>query len=102
VIFEAVERPGGMLAQTIPAYRLPRETLAREIRMIERMGVDIETNKALGRDFTLESLKETGYEACYLAIGAQGTLDLGIPGEENPSVIQAIPFLKQYNIRYSI
>ena len=52
-VFEAEQRPGGMLVQTIPAYRLPREIVAREIRMIERMGVDIETGKRLGKDFTL-------------------------------------------------
>ena len=52
-VFEAEPRPGGMLVQAIPAYRLPREELAREVRMIERMGVEIETNMRLGEDFTL-------------------------------------------------
>ena len=48
MIFEAEPRPGGMLVQAIPAYRLPREIVAREVRMIERMGVDIQTNMSLG------------------------------------------------------
>jgi NADH-quinone oxidoreductase subunit F len=69
VVFESEARPGGMLVQTIPAYRLPRETIAREIRMIERMGVEIITQKKLGRDFTLESLKNEGYEAIFIGIG---------------------------------
>ena len=59
-VFEAEQRPGGMLTQTIPAYRLPRETLAREIRMIEKLGVSIQTNKKMGRDFTLEELRTAG------------------------------------------
>ena len=68
-IFEASSRPGGMLVQTIPAYRLPRETLAREIRMIENLGVSIQTESIMGRDFTLESLKQEGYEAVFIGIG---------------------------------
>jgi len=51
-IFEAESTPGGMLVQAIPAYRLPREELGREISMIQDMGVTLECNKALGRDFT--------------------------------------------------
>ena len=69
-VFEAEQRPGGMLVQTIPAYRLPREILAREIRMIENMGVSIFTNMKLGRDFTLESLHNDGYEAVFVGVGA--------------------------------
>ena len=53
-------RPGGMLVQAIPAYRLPREIVAREVRMIEHMGVDIQTNMSLGEDFTLKSLRGRG------------------------------------------
>ncbi len=53
-VYEAEPRPGGMLVQAIPAYRLPREIVAREVRMIENMGVEILTDMRLGRDFTLE------------------------------------------------
>ena len=101
-IYEAEDRAGGLLVQAIPAYRLPRETLFREIRMIEGLGVDIETGKKLGRDFTLEDLKSDGYEAIYLATGATGAVDLGLPGEEGPGVIQSLPFLQQYNIKGSV
>jgi NADH-quinone oxidoreductase subunit F len=80
-VFEAESRPGGMLIQAIPAYRLPREELAREIRMIERLGVDIETNAKLGRDFTLQSLRDQGYDAIFLGVGAPQGSKLGIPGE---------------------
>jgi NADH-quinone oxidoreductase subunit F len=101
-VFEAEPRPGGMLVQTIPAYRLPREILAREIRMIERMGVNIETGKKLGRDFSLEGLYKEGYEAIFLGLGAPNGTHLGIPGENAEGVTEAIRFLRQYNIRGSV
>ena len=101
-VFEAAPRPGGMMAQTIPSYRLPREILAREVRMIERLGVDILCNHALGRDFTLASLREEGYEAVFLAVGAPEGLMLGLPGEEADGVTEAMTFLREYNIRGSV
>ena len=102
VVFEAAPRPGGMMAQMIPSYRLPREILAREVRMIERLGVDIQCNKALGRDFTLEELKEAGYEAVFLAVGAPDGLSLDLTGEEAEGVMEAMTFLRDYNIRGSV
>ncbi len=101
-VFEKEARPGGMLVQTIPAYRLPRETLAREIRMIEQLGVDIETGKALGRDFTIESLKKHGYEAIFIAVGAPESMRLGLDGEDAQGVVDALDFLRTYNIRGSV
>jgi NADH-quinone oxidoreductase subunit F len=101
-VFESEPRPGGMMAQTIPAYRLPRETLAREIRMIENMGVNIVTDSKLGCDFSLSNLREKGYEAVFLGIGAPQNMELGVDGEEADGVVQAIDFLKQYNIRGSV
>ncbi|HNX69034.1 MAG TPA: NADH-quinone oxidoreductase subunit NuoF [Candidatus Omnitrophota bacterium] len=101
-VFESEPRPGGMLVQTIPAYRLPRETLAREIRMIEQLGVTIETNAKLGRDFTLERLRERGYDAIFIGIGAPESFGLGVSGEDAEGVVMAVPFLKQYNIRGSV
>ena len=102
VIFEAEARPGGMLVQAIPAYRLPRETLAREIRMIESLGVEIQTLRRLGRDFTLPDLRQEGYEAVFLAVGAPEGLNLAIPGHEANGVVDSLDFLRQYNIRGSV
>ncbi len=101
-IFESEPRPGGMLVQTIPAYRLPRETLAREIRMIEQLGVTIETGKHLGKDFTLQELRDKKYDAIFIGIGAPGSYGLGVAGEDADGVVMAVPFLKQYNIRGSV
>lgn len=97
-VFEASSKPGGMLVQTIPAYRLPREELMREIRMIERMGVTIETNSALGKDFTLQSLRDEGYEAVFVSVGAPEGSRLGIPNEDAEGVTEAIRFLREYNL----
>ena len=88
--------------QTIPAYRLPRETMAREIRMIERMGVEIVTERRMGTDFTLQSLLEDGSDAVFLAVGAPDSLSMGLPGEDADGVVQAVPFLQRYNIRGSV
>jgi len=101
-VCEAEPRPGGMLVQTIPAYRLPREAVAREVRMIERMGVDIETNMRLGKDFTLKSLRDEGYDAVFIGVGAPRGAALNIPGEKAQGMAEAISFLREYNIRGSV
>ncbi|MDD4890967.1 MAG: NADH-ubiquinone oxidoreductase-F iron-sulfur binding region domain-containing protein, partial [Phycisphaerae bacterium] len=101
-VFESEPRPGGMLVQAIPAYRLPREELAREIRMIERLGVVIETNTKLGRDFTLQGLREQGYEAVFLGVGAPRGAQLGIPGEGVEGVTESLAFLREFNIRGTV
>ena len=101
-VFEAEQRPGGMLVQTIPAYRLPREIIAREIRMIEKLGVDIETGKKLGTDFTLSSLKDLGYESIFIGVGAPQGMIPNIPGIESEGVVDALKFLQTYNLRGSV
>ena len=97
-IFEAQESAGGMLVQAIPAYRLPREELGREISMIERLGVTIATGKALGRDFTLAGLKEQGYEAVFMGVGAPQGVKIGVPGDDAAGVTEALSFLRDYNV----
>lgn len=101
-VFEAEQRPGGMLVQTIPAYRLPREVLAREIRMIENMGVDIITDSKLGKDFTLSSLQQEGFHAVFLGVGAPQGLKPNMPGIDSEGVVDALQFLKTYNMRGSV
>jgi len=101
-VYEAANRPGGMLVQTIPAYRLPREILAREIRMIENMGVEILTGKRLGEDFTLASMKDDGVEAVFVGVGAQQPVMLNIPGENSTGVVESLAFLRQYNLKGSV
>jgi NADH-quinone oxidoreductase subunit F len=100
-VFEAMSQPGGMLIQTIPAYRLPRDVVSSEIRMIERMGVEIETGKRLGKDFNLKDLRADGYEAVFLGVGAPDGVLLGISGEEAEGSMQAIQYLRDYNLGIS-
>ncbi len=97
-VFESESKPGGMLRQAIPAYRLPREILDREIGMIADMGVTIKTKKKLGTDFTLASLKEQGYEAVFVGVGAPQGMSLGMKGEDGKGVVDALGFLKEYNL----
>jgi len=102
VVFESQSRPGGMLVQTIPAYRLPRETLAREIRMIEQLGVEIQPDMQMGKDFTLDSLKQDGFEAVFVGIGTSKGITLNLEGKDADGVDESISFLKEYNIRGSV
>jgi NADH-quinone oxidoreductase subunit F len=97
-VFEAEAKPGGMLVQAIPAYRLPRDVIEREVRMIERMGVEIRTGVRLGRDISLAGLRAEGYEAVFLGVGAPTGSRLGIPGDDAAGVTEAIRFLREYNL----
>jgi heterodisulfide reductase subunit A-like polyferredoxin len=97
-IFEALPRAGGMLRVGIPDYRLPKEVLDREIDNILRLGVELKTNTALGRDFTLEDLWDQGYKAVFLGLGCHVGKPLRIPGEEADGVIQGVEFLRRQNL----
>jgi NADH-quinone oxidoreductase subunit F len=94
-VFEAAPKPGGWMQYGIPEYRLPKATLQKEIDSIARAGVEIRTNAALGRDFTLDDLTgKMGYQAVVLAIGAQRSRRLGVPGEDLKGVIHATDMLR--------
>jgi NADH-quinone oxidoreductase subunit F len=98
-IFEAASEPGGMLVQAIPAYRLPREVLRREIGMIEKLGVEIKTKKKLGKDFTLKGLRDKGYDAVFVAVGAPKGTGLGLAAADgSEGVVDALAFLSAYNL----
>ncbi|MCB9090315.1 MAG: FAD-dependent oxidoreductase [Calditrichae bacterium] len=100
-IFEQHSVPGGMLAVGIPEYRLPRKLLKMEIDYIKKMGVELHTNLKLGADFTIEDLREKGYKAIFIAIGAHKSVRLNIPGEELEGVISGIDFLRRVNLGIS-
>ncbi|MCK5098469.1 MAG: FAD-dependent oxidoreductase, partial [Desulfobacteraceae bacterium] len=97
-IFEASEKPGGMLRLGIPDYRLPPEILDNEISYIQRMGVDIRTKTRFGADVTLDSLQASGFSSLFLGIGAHDAMSLGIDGEDHTGVIDAIQFLREINL----
>ncbi|MBW2661421.1 MAG: formate dehydrogenase subunit alpha, partial [Deltaproteobacteria bacterium] len=93
-IFEAMPQLGGMLRYGIPEFRLPKKVLNKEIEDILRAGVRPETGKKLGVDFTIKSLKESGFEAVFLGIGAWRNKKLDIEGEELDGVLSGPEFLK--------
>jgi heterodisulfide reductase subunit A len=98
IVFEAQNKPGGMLRWGIPDYRLPPDVLDREIRYIERMGVTFQMNTRFGEDFTLQDLAADGFDAVFLGVGARECAKLNIPGEDRtPGVLDAVGFLREAN-----
>ncbi len=97
-IFEALPKAGGMLRVGIPDYRLPKAILDKEIDHILGLGVELKTNAALGRDFTLDSLFDQGYKAVFLGIGCHVGKPLGIAHEDAPGVVQGVEFLRRQNL----
>ncbi|HLZ21399.1 MAG TPA: FAD-dependent oxidoreductase [Ktedonobacterales bacterium] len=96
-VFDAMPVAGGMMAIGIPDYRLPRTELNRDIDAICELGVDLRLNTAIGRDVTLTDLQQD-FDAVLLAVGAQRSQRLNIPGEGLQGVIPATTFLKQFNL----
>ena len=94
VIFEKSARPGGMLTYGIPSYKLEKDVIEAEVEIIREMGVDIRLGVEVGRDVTLDELREQGFKAFYVAIGCQGGRLPGIPGEAAEGVSVAVDFLR--------
>ncbi len=98
-VFEADSEPGGMLISGIPAYRLPRDILRREIASLIDANITLHCGRLLGRDFTIDDLFSHGYRAVFLALGAHKSRRLGLEGENLAGVYPAIEFLKAFNLR---
>ena len=98
-IFEELPHLGGMLRYGIPEYRLPKETLDREIDLIIGLGIEVKKNIEFGKDITIEDLNNE-YDAVYLAIGAQKAKKFGIPGENSTEgVLWGIDFLRNAQLK---
>ncbi len=98
-IYEALHVVGGVLQYGIPSFRLPREIIAREVKNLVDAGVKIETNKVIGKTFTVPQLMgEMGYDAVFLGVGAGAPAFLGIPGENSSQVYSANEFLTRVNL----
>jgi NADH-quinone oxidoreductase subunit F len=80
-VFEALPVGGGMLSVAIPDFRLPREVIEKEIDYIARRGVQIKYNTPINVNFTIEDIRNSGFEAVFIAAGAQRSQNIGIPGE---------------------
>jgi NADH-quinone oxidoreductase subunit F len=96
-VYEALPKAGGMLRWGIPAYRLPRNELDREIEDILQTGVRLQTNTRVGSDLTFEEL-DRNFDVIYLATGAQKSSSLNIPGEDAEGVFGAVEFLRAQNL----
>ncbi len=101
-VFEALPETGGMLRYGIPDYRLPRPVLEREIGLLEGLGVEFRTNTPLTPEFNLRTLREQGYEAFFLAVGAMQGRELSIPGVDKDGVIKAVDYLLNINRGYRV
>jgi NADPH-dependent glutamate synthase beta subunit-like oxidoreductase len=97
-IFEKAPVVGGMLATGIPSYRLPRNLIEAEIQVIRDMGVDIKTGVDVGKDVTVEQLRQEGYKAIFIGIGAQECKNLGVEGEDLEGVYPWVDFLGNVNL----
>ena len=92
-IFEALSKLGGITRYGIPEYRLPDEVLDWEIDGILDLGIDVHYNTVLGEDFSIKSLREEGFDAIFMGIGAWKDYTLGIDGEDAEGIWQGINFL---------
>ncbi|HOP47516.1 MAG TPA: FAD-dependent oxidoreductase [Desulfobacteraceae bacterium] len=93
-IFEANSKPGGMMRFGIPYYRLPEQVLDREIDQILGLGIELKTGMKLGRDFNINYLKNEGYDAVFLGLGAQLSRKIELEGSMSDNVLWGIDFLK--------
>ena len=98
-IFEALPALGGMLRVGIPDYRLPPEVLDREVGYILSLGIDAQTERSLGTDFSLADLEKEGFKAVFLGIGAHRSLKMNIQGEGAfEGILDAVEFLRDINL----
>ena len=97
-VFDRNPVPGGMLTLGIPNFRLEKDVLNAEIDIIREMGVEFKCGVEVGKDVTIQQLREQGFKGFYLAIGAQKSSAIGIPGEELEGVFGGVDFLREVNL----
>ncbi len=96
-VFDRNEQPGGMLRYGIPNFRLEKNVLDAEIDVLKEMGVIFRCGVEVGKDVTIQQLREQGYDAFFLGVGAQKSSSLGVPGEDLKGVWGGIDFLREVN-----
>ncbi len=97
-VYEALPVAGGMLAVGLPSFRMPKDVVGREVEAIAEVGVEIRLNQALGRDFSLASLLDDGYEAVFLALGTHVSQPLAVENDAAPGVLPGMEFLRDVNL----
>lgn len=97
IVFEREDKAGGMLLNGIPSFRLEKDVIAAEIEVLKTMGVEFRFGIDVGSDVTIQQLRDEGYKAFYIAIGARGGRMAGVPGEDAKGVMSGIEFLNKVN-----
>ena len=96
-VFDKNPTPGGMLTYGIPSFRLERDVINAEIDVLREMGVEFKCGVEVGKDITIDELRAQGYKGFYLAVGAQKSSPIGVPGEDLEGVFGGIDFLRAVN-----
>ena len=94
-VFEKNARPGGMMVYGIPSYKLEKDVIDAEIDVIRRLGAEIRCGVEVGKDVTLQQLRDQGYKAFYIAIGCQGGKRPGVPGDTAQGADIAVSYLRR-------
>lgn len=97
-VFEKQKVLGGMLTLGIPSFRLEKDVVNAEINVLKELGVEFKTGIEVGKDITLKELRKDGYEAFYIAIGAQAGRKIGVEGENSEGVLTGVDFLRRVNL----
>jgi len=97
-VFEALHEPGGVLVYGIPAFRLPKEIVHREVEQLRKMGVEIVCDFVVGKTATIDDLREEGYQAVFVGSGAGTPIMASIPGENLNGVLSANEYLTRANL----
>ena len=97
-VFDKNPVPGGMLTLGIPSFRLEKDVVNAEIEVLKEMGVEFKCGVEVGKDVTIDQLRQQGYKGFYLAIGAQKSAPIGVPGEELQGVYGGVDFLREVNL----
>ncbi len=97
-VFEKQTKLGGMLTLGIPSFRLGKDVVNAEIDILKELGVEFKTGIEVGKDITIDALRKLGYQAFYLAIGAQAGRSLGLEHEDASGVMTGVDFLRRVNL----
>lgn len=97
-VFEREARPGGMLMNGIPSFRLEKDVVEAEIDILRELGVEFRCGVEVGKDVTIAQLREQGYQSFYVAVGLQSGGKLNIPGGDADGVMAGIDFMRQVNL----
>ena len=98
-VFEKEARPGGMLMNAIPSFRLEKDVVEAEIDVLRQLGVEFRCGVEVGKDVTISQLRQEGYKGFYVAVGLQSGGRLPVPGGDAENVISGVDFMRDVNLR---